>query len=205
MTTPVFGDISSNNAEFHAPTYRASGHIIIAIKATEGVGYVDPPHHAWTIEAEREHLAIIHYHFGRPDLGTTPAAEAHHFLSVALPLADGRAYLALDLERATPAGYQHDPAWSRGFEAYVREHSRFTILLYANRSTLELSDEWLTGEPKRVWDADFGPAPDFAPKGYECVIRQRTDVGSLPGIGPCDIDIARGQFYTQIIDRQPHR
>lgn len=206
MTTPVFGDISSNNSEFHAPTYRATGHVLIGIKATEGTSYVDPPHHAWTIDALREHLAVIHYHFARPDLGTNPELEALHFLRTALPLADGRAYLALDLERATPQGYAADPAWSRKFDEYVRAHSRFKPILYANQSTLEGSDAWLTGDPKRVWDAAWGPEPDYAPPGYECVIRQISGgTESLPGIGPCDIDIARGQFWTHVLKGQPRR
>jgi hypothetical protein len=204
-STPLFADISTNNAFFHASEYRDTGHLVVAIKATEGTSYVNPEHRPWCNEAGAERLTVIHYHFARPDLGDSPDSEARHFLEVALPLAGGRDFMAVDIERATPQGWVHDPAWSRGFDEYVQAHSRFHTILYASRSVLQANpDQWLAGDLKRVWDADWSGAPDFAPSGYTCAIRQQSGVTagkppySLPGVGPCDVNVARGAFWSTI-------
>ena len=206
--SPLFADLSSNNAYFHAAQYREAGHLVVAVKATEGVSYVNPEHRPWSYQAGMERVAIIHYHFARPDQGNTADAEARFFLEVALPLAGGRDFLALDLERATPQGWSHDPAWSYAFDRYVQAHSRFHTILYASRSTLELNDRaWLDYQPGRVWDADWSDAPDYAPPGMITVIRQQSGVVAgrppfeLPGVGPCDVDVARGGFWSHIIDK----
>jgi hypothetical protein len=203
--SPLFADISSNNNEFAAQEYRHAGHILVGIKATEGLHYVNPEHRPWSYDAHIQRVAVIHYHFARPDLGNTPEEEARFFLEVALPLAGGRDYMALDLERGTPQGWSHDPAWSQRFDKYVLDHSRFHTILYASRSTLQSSDQWLVNELRRIWDADYGDGPDYAPPGYRTVIRQQSGVTAgrppydLPGVGPCDVDVARGEFWNAAV------
>lgn len=202
--SPLFADISSNNSDFNAAEYRAAGHIFVAIKATEGTGYVNPDHKGWCYAAGGHHIGIAHYHFARPDLNTDPHAEAAHFLANALPLTGGRDYLVLDQERATPRGWNADPTWSAEFDGYVQAHSRFHTILYASASTLQISDHWLVGPNKRVWDAAWGSGPDYAPAGYSCVFRQFTDgvygpePHSLPGVGVGDVNIARGRMWAEI-------
>lgn len=204
----LLADISSNNAQFNAPAYRKAGHIAVAIKATEGVTYVNPDHRQWTLHAQWEHLSVIHYHFARPDLNNNPTVEAEHFLAVALPNAGGRDFLALDLERATPAGWKHDPAWSKQFTATVRSVSRFHPILYASRATLQIADQadaWLAGDLLRFWDADWSRSPDWCPKGGQVALRQQSGLTAgvppfeLPGIGACDVDVARGIFWRQLL------
>lgn len=207
MKSPLFADLSSNNSEFDVDSYRASGHIFVAIKATEGTDYVNPDHRGWCYAAGGKHIGIAHYHFARPDLGTDAATEAQHFLNAALPLAGGRDYLVLDLERATPQGYAHDPAWTQRFDQHVQEHSRFRTILYANRSTLQISEAFLVGDNRRVWDADWSYNGDYAPPGYVCVMRQFTDgvfgpePHSLPGVGQCDVNVLRGAFWQRVLSR----
>lgn len=190
--TRLFADISNNNSHYVAAEYKAAGHIFIALKATEGEGFVDGKHRMWAMHSHWSGIGVAHYHFARPDTGSAPDAEARRFLEVALPLAGPHDYLVCDLERATPAGWSHDPAWSRGFDGYVQSHSRFHTVLYANRSTLEQSDAFLAGDNRRVWDADWSRVPDYAPHRYTVLFRQYTDgvVGPGPhdfaGIGRCD-------------------
>ena len=204
--SPLFADLSSNNAGFDATAYRDAGHIVVAIKATEGIHYVNPEHRPWCMDAGARRVGIVHYHFARPDLDDGPEEEARHFLEVALPLAGGRDWLALDVERATPAGWTHDPAWSHAFDAEVARRSRFHTILYANRSTLQsVPGDWLDYKPGHFWDADWSRDPDFAPPGGVCVIRQQSGVTagippfSLPGVGPCDVDVARGGFWRTVL------
>ena len=194
--TNVFADVSSNNGPINLVTYRAAGHCLIAIKATEGTGYENPYYAKWV--AECKNMSIIHYHFA--DLTGTPEAEAAHFVTVANPLTGPHDYLAVDIERAALAGWQADPAWCAAFDKYVQAHTRFFTILYASASTLKQSDQWLDSPKKRVWDADWtGSDPDYAPPGYQCVIRQRSGgAESLPGIGRCDVNEARGQFWTDV-------
>lgn len=203
--SPLFADLSSNNQEFVAHQYRAAGHIVVAIKATEGLLYVNPDHMAWSHAAIEQRIAVVHYHFARPDLGDTPEAEAARFLEVALPVCSGRDYLALDLERGTPEGWSHDPQWSQRFDKHVQDHSRFHTILYAARSTLASADNWLVGEHRRVWDADWSADEDYAPEGYHVFARQQSGVTAgvppyeLPGVGACDVDVARGVFWEAIL------
>ena len=207
--SPLFADLSSANPHFDAGEYKRSGHILVAIKATEGTSYVNPLHRGYSLRAGLEHVGVVHYHFARPDVGNRPADEAEHFLRWALPLAGPRDYLLLDLERATPQGYRHDPEWSQAFDRYVIDHSRFNTILYANKSTLQQSDNWLVNLLKRVHDADWSNDPDYAPPGYKCVFRQLTDgvIGpaphSLPGIGECDVNRMSRQMFEATIREQP--
>lgn len=204
----LLADISSNNAQFNAPAYRQAGHVAIAIKATEGTSYVNPDHRPWTLAAQLQHLSVIHYHFARPDINGDATVEAQHFLACALPNAGGRDFLALDLERAVPAGWEHDPAWSKKFAGAVRAVSRFHLILYASRATLQLADQadaWLTGDLLRFWDADWSRSPDWCPKGGQVALRQQSGVSAgvppfeLAGIGACDVDVARGAFWRQLL------
>lgn len=199
-----FADISSNNAEFDAQEYRAAGHVLVAIKATEGVNYVNPDHRDWCIHAGLHHIGIGHYHFARPDLSDGPEAEASHFLRTVRGLAGGRDYLVLDLERATPQGWSHDPQWSRTFDEYVQRFSHYHTVLYANRSTLTQSDEWLAGDKRRVWDADWSADASYTPPGYGLWARQQTGDGigpgphALPGVGECDTNVMSARTFGAV-------
>lgn len=204
-----FADISSNNPEFDAAEYRRAGHVLVAIKATEGTGYVNPNHKGWSLRAGLHHVGIVHYHFARPDLNDGPEAEASHFLRVVRGLAGGRDYLCLDLERATPSGWQHDPGWSRAFDEYVQRNSHYHTVLYANRSTLQESDQWLTGDRKRVWAADWSAAASYRPPGYGLFARQQTGDGigpgphDMPGIGPCDTNYMSDRTFRAVTAHLP--
>lgn len=203
----LFADLSSNNAEFNAVAYHGAGHRAVAIKATEGVNYVNPLHRGWALRAGLKHLSVIHYHFARPDLNSNPNDEADHFLATALRLAGGRDYLVLDLERGTPQGWAHDPAWSRQFDEYVQAHSRFHTVLYMSQSNLLMSDEWLHGDKRRAWVAAWSTVPPEVPQGYNLFARQFTDgfVGPEPheltGVGRCDVSYLGKRAFGAILHR----
>lgn len=206
-----FADISSNNNTPDMRVYRQTGHVLIAIKATEGVNYTNPDHRNWCLHAGLQWVSVVHYHYARPDLDNSPQAEARHFLDEALPLAGWWDYLAVDVERGRNGQFTGDPSWVRDFDAYVQTHSRFACILYASRSTLQLSDEWLVGSRKRVWDADWSTDPDYAPPGYECAFRQFTDgtLGPEPhellGVGQCDVNRMSTNMLGHLTSRYRHQ
>jgi len=193
MSNIYFADVSAFQPEVHMDEYAAAGHLLIAVKATEGLSYVNPFHRGQCFAAGGKHVAVVHYHFGRPDLGNSAVAEAEHFLSATSGLLGPYDYVVVDIERATPEGWSHDPAWSAEFDGTIRARSRFRTIIYASRSVLQQSDGWLGDSPvKRVWDAAYSSEPDYAPPGYTVAFRQFTDgqLGPEPhsfaGIGACD-------------------
>lgn len=209
MLTPVFADISSNNGSVDIHSYRQSGHCLIAVKASEGIGYVNPYHRGQVLQAAILHMSVIHYHFAHPDVNT-PEAEADHFIRATHGTLGPHDYVCLDQERATPQGWSQDPAWSHRFDKRLRELTWYKTILYASRSVLQLApaDQWLVAPPYRFWDADWSVGPDRAPAGGWVAIRQFTDgvYGPEPhtftGIGRSDGNIARGSFWQQVLSHQ---
>ena len=204
----IFADLAAvDGLSFNPAEYRAAGHVFIALKATEGTSFRDPRHRGFALAAGLHHIGIAHYHFARPDLGNSPKEEADFFLQTVWALLGPRDYVVLDMERGT---LQRDPAWSRGFDEEIRARSRFRTILYGSRSWLETApaDQWLAGEPYRFWDADWSGAPDFAPEGGVCVMRQSSDgvFGPQPhqlvGIdGPSDVNHLRGGFAAKVLSQ----
>lgn len=207
-----FADISSNNPQVDIDAYHKAGFVVLAIKATEGKTFINPMHRGQALRCGLHHMVVIHYHFARPDLGNAPRDEAIHFLRTCHGLIGPRDYVVVDMERALGNDFHHDPAWSLAFDKTVQEFTRFHTILYANSSTLESNPgEWLAGDDRRVWDADFSTHPSFAPKGYTLAFRQFTDgqfgpePHSAAGIGQCDMNhVADNKLWAQIVSNQPH-
>lgn len=210
LYSTLFADISSNNNTPDMRIYRQTGHVLIAIKATEGIDYTNPDHRNWCLHAGLNWVSVVHYHYARPDLDNDPAREADHFLGAALPLAGWWDYLAVDVERGRNGTFALDPAWVRAFDMQVQRRSRFASILYASRSMLAVSDQWLVGNRRRVWDADWSTSPDFAPPGYQCVFRQFTDgvLGPQPhvvdGVGQCDVNRMSPAMFRKLTTRYRH-
>lgn len=110
----LFADIYSDD-HFNAHAYRSAGHRVIAIKATEGAGYVNPHHAAWVDAAHAAGLAVVHYHFCRPENGNA-GGQGAHFWNAVRPRYHRGDRLAFDLETGNPrtAG-----AWLREADAMV--------------------------------------------------------------------------------------
>lgn len=204
MSNRYFADISSNNPRFDAKAYREAGHLLVAIKATEGESYVDPRWLEWVLAAHSHGVAVVHYHFGRPDLHPGAVDEAAHFIDTVAHHTGPLDYLALDLERPALGGWTHDPAWSRAFDGHVQRVSRFHTVLYMAQDDLEMSDEWLDGDNRRVWVADWSLDRVHAPKGYTVMFRQYTDgiagpgPHSFAGTGVCDGDTMDRSVYGRL-------
>lgn len=84
-------DISNYQAQTPA------GQAFYIMKASEGIGWVDNRLNQHTLNAESAGALLGFYHFARPDLGNSGAAEADFFLSVIRPYI-GKGMLCLDVE-----------------------------------------------------------------------------------------------------------
>jgi lysozyme len=205
MTSLLVADLSNNNSEFNAAAYRSAGHVLVALKASEGPHFADEKHRGWSLAAGLHHIAVMHYHFARPDLGTTGEQEADWFLHCTHGLRGPHDYVVYDGERARNGAFGLDAAHATQFDSRIQQQTRFLTILYGSASTLAGAGDVLIGDNRRDWDADYSTNRDTHAPGHECVLRQFTDGGvgpephSLPGTGRCDISIMRGRFAQDVI------
>jgi GH25 family lysozyme M1 (1,4-beta-N-acetylmuramidase) len=174
-------DVSSNNSSVNLATYASAGHVAIAIKATEGAGYVNPLHRRWSDEAHAHGLTVCHYHFARPGHGDQGAERAlfHRTYLAAWRKGD---YLVLDLEVTEGADVAaYAASWLRGMEGFKHPQVLYTYQAFrAEHLGRTRADRW--------WIADY--APPLSSSGQWA--KQYTDgeTGPAPhhyaGIGDCD-------------------
>ena len=129
------------------------------IKATEGVGYVDPACDKLYQKAKKSGKLLGVYHFARPDLNNSAIAEADWFIkNIQGYLRE--AILVLDWE----SGYLGNVAWAKAFLDRVKEKTGIKAILYASRSPIN-SFDWssVANADYGLWVADYG-----ANTGSEC-------------------------------------
>ena len=124
----------------------------VIIKATEGVGYVDPQCDRLYQLAKKEGKLLGVYHFARPDLNNSAIAEADWFIKNIQGYIK-EAILVLDWER----GYLGNTAWVKTFLDRVKEKTGVKALLYASRSPIN-SFNWssVVAGDYGLWVADYG-------------------------------------------------
>lgn len=206
MKSLFVADLSNNNGAgaYDPVAYRQAGHVIIALKASEGTGFADPDHRRWALASGLHGIAVMHYHFGRPDL-SPGQDEADWFLDATNGLLGPHDYVVYDGERARSGAFGLDPAHCRAFDERIQQRTRYHTILYASASQLGGAGDALIGPNKRDWDANYSSGSDTAAPGHTCVLRQFTDgvLGpdphSLPGVGQADINIMRGQFARTVL------
>lgn len=162
------------------------------IKATEGVGYVDPNCDANYQQAKAAGKLPGVYHFARPD-GNAAVDEAKWFVSQVQGYL-GEAVLVLDFETAPL-----DPNWAKTFCDTVYELTKVRCWVYANQNTFNTLD-WSAVWPNyAAWVASYGmnnqqngygapAAPVSITGNWTIVAWQYTSKGILPGWGG-DLDL----------------
>lgn len=208
--TAQFVDISSFQGSIAWTSYRAwsasfDGIARIAMKATEGTGFVDPLFAANRAAALTAGIdEIYYYHFSRPDLGNNPMAEADFMCSV---IGDVRAndLLILDYEVSSPYATAE---WA--YEWLHQQEANYTKLpgIYASTAYIQqrLQDQRLAKYP--LWQAQWQYTPDERPPvaapwtSYKFV--QYSDKASIPGVpGLVDADIFLGSEETTPMANTP--
>lgn len=170
---------------------KAAGISFSFLKRTEGTGYVDPTFDRNWSELGRLGMVRGAYQFARPDLGTSPIAEAHYYLNHLPALLPGD-IPCLDMEMPTNASMT--PAqlswwaleWLRTVEAAVG----FPPLVYSYPyyTAHNLIDPALAHYP--LWLAAYsGGVPASISVWPEVAIWQNSSTGRLPSIyGDVDLD-----------------
>lgn len=179
-----FADVSSNNGRINIQDYSRAGHCLLAIKATQGSGYVNPYHSEQCKIAHEFGLTVLHYHW----LDTSAVGpQIENFRTTYLPHWRDGDYPGFDAEEEdlttgfinkTLANYKllttHDPV---GYVPLVKL-------------------EGLVIPGKRLWFPDYN-LNQYVPtgNGFKLWSWQFTDgqKGQLPhrcaGIGNCDISV----------------
>jgi GH25 family lysozyme M1 (1,4-beta-N-acetylmuramidase)/LysM repeat protein len=189
MTTGV--DVSDNQGTIDWVAARAAGVEFVYIKATEGIGYVDPDVDHHLNGARAAGILPGLYHFARPDTNS-PEADAASFASALTARGAAQAgWLppCLDLERDAPVNMI---AWSQRFLATVREQTGHgPAMLYANTSWWQHQlggGGWLDDQTS-AWVAHYGRDPgEPGWKGGRAVMHQYADDGRIEGY-PAGIDM----------------
>lgn len=164
------------------------------VKATEGVGYVNPSFASDWAAIKAAGMKRGAYHFARPDIGNTPEDEAAWFLAHIPDLQPGD-ILILDLEVGT--GPLADWAWR--FLVAVHNVTQCTPLLYSYGPFLAEhgleGDSRLSGCP--LWLAAYQQDEPVPPAGWGTIaIWQFTDAAQVPGVSGnvdqsrCYVDLA---------------
>ena len=164
------------------------------IKATEGVGYVDPACDKLYQKAKKSGKLLGVYHFARPDLNNSAIAEADWFIKNIQGYIK-EAILVLDWE----SGYLGNVEWAKAFLDRVQEKTGIKALLYASRSPIN-SFNWssVANADYGLWVADYGTNT-----GQECtkpvvkwwpfyILWQYTSRGRVAGYNG-DVDL--NNFY----------
>ena len=175
--------------------FNAFGSVDFAIiKATEGVGYVDPACDTLYQRAKASGKLLGVYHFARPDLNNSAEAEADWFVNNIQGYLK-EAILVLDWE----SGYLGNVAWAKAFLDRVKARTGIKAVLYASRSPIN-SFDWssVVAGDYGLWVADYGA--NTGSEGTKPVVKwwpfyilwQYTSRGRVAGYG-ADVDL--NNFY----------
>lgn len=173
----------------------------VIIKATEGVGFVDPQCNRLYQQAKKDGKLVGVYHFARPDAKNTAIAEADFFIKNIKGYIK-EAILVLDWEPA--GGQMSNVAYAKAFLDRVKEKTGVKPLLYASRSPIN-SFNWssVANADYGLWVADYGANTGKA--GTKPVVKwwknyaiwQYTSKGRISGYsGNVDMDYFYGDATT---------
>lgn len=163
----------------------------VIIKATEGVGYVDPTCDTKYQYAKQKGKLLGVYAFARPDLGGA-IADADYFVDNTTGYWQAKeAILVLDWE----SGNLADVNWAITWLRRVRDRTGVKPLIYMSASTLRRADWspvvnedfglWIAGYPNR-YNVSNPPTPaegempyDTSPWGFAAIWQYTSSAGTL--------------------------
>lgn len=120
----------------------------VAIKATEGVGYINPELAKQVASARESGKAVIFYHYARPGAGNTASAELDWFLQVVDPYLQIGDCFALDWEEGDI--YRTD--WAYEWLSAAEMERGAKGLIYLNNDTVNRGSWTDTQKATYNWD-----------------------------------------------------
>jgi len=150
-----FADVSSNNGVISVQHYSEAGHALLAIKATEGTGYVNPGHLKWCEDAHAQGLTVAHYHFCRPGERNIQA-ELDNFRHAYLSGWRAGDYVVLDLEvDELTSGPLTVESYAKSFLGKVIDQTGHPPVLYTYQAFREEHLKNLHVPGGRIWLAKY--------------------------------------------------
>lgn len=182
-------DVSSYQGTVNWPAVAGAGYQFAAVKATEGVGYVNPFFAVQWAGAKQAGMVRIAYHFAQPSQSAA-ADEAAFFLSTVGRLEPGDG-LALDLE----SGGGNLLSWALTFLRAVEAAVGFKPFFYSGLWFMQPAG--LVGSPDLaqygLWLAAYQANAPAPPAPWQFWAIWQTGQGSVPGVGGvCDLDVFNG-------------
>ena len=171
---------------------------IVIAKATEGIGYTDRTCAGFIQKAKAAGKLTGVYHFARPDLGNSGAAEADWFLHEVSGFV-GSSVLILDWE----AGNLGDVAWAKAWLDRVHQRTGVRPLIYMSASPAGAHDWsrvsrdyglWIAGYPNSRPGGLSTPSCPYRPgHGWTIAMWQYTSSGTTRGYaGRLDMNVFYG-------------
>lgn len=197
-----FADLSHHQPTFSLPQYRNS-RPVIALKATEGTGFVDNRFaERWKMCAGMPRIA---YHFARAKFNG--ADEYRHLISVVQSTRDwnpAKDVIALDVEDDETPARALANAQEFMAAAVANGHTRGLIYTYPSYVTEHklYANNFPTGW-RRLWYANYSAVSDPGmpmPPGWDrsqLYARQYTDKAAVAGVGVCDDSRILRAWWTE--------
>lgn len=191
----LFVDQYEGNNGCNFPEYVKGGRLLYAHKATEGIYHTDTKHKERVLLAHEHGLAVLHYHYCRPDQSDV-SMEMHNFWSQVMESWQRYDFLGLDFE--TKAKWETIPQAQNYIEqawAMLHKVSGHTARPYGSTSFLKENTRrnWLRFKPR--WQAQYGYDPGRSIWGTNWWAWQFTDgkYGPTPhyvkGVGVGDVSL----------------
>ena len=187
MTLSGF-DVSHHQGTVDYKSAANAGHAFVVVKASEGVGYVDPAFATNRAKAHAAGLAVGLYHFARAG---DPIAEAEFFCATTDPLSPGE-FIVLDWE--VPG--QDPVGWCKTWLDHLAAKCNVRPLLYINQATRD-GYNWspVARAGHGLWLAKYDGNRTVPPSGAWPAVsmKQYTSSGSVPGVsGGVDVNVFYG-------------
>jgi lysozyme len=195
-----FADIYEGDAPIDLAKYKAAGHSLIILKASEGATFQDHTFVKRFGEAGKLGLTRFVYHFARPGNGNKPEAEAKNLVDAIKKAGKLKADDRIVLDWEDPKFSKNGDAWVAAFIKEVARLGHTVRVLYSGGwylpGTLKKWPVDQNKKPLRYWHANYSSSPEsnipeIAKKNLWAVQFTDGQTGPAPhtcdGIGHCDI------------------
>jgi lysozyme len=204
-SSELMADVSSNNGWISVDNYARAGHVVLAVKATQGQGYTNPYHYDQCNRAHEFGLTVVHYHYCD---NTSIQGQINHFRNIYNRAWRNGDYACFDIEE--PNLYT---AFANSILSNYFAQAQHEPILYTYRADFEEKLRGVKVPGGRLWIADYSSNVVHVPKSYTLWARQYTDGKEGPephfysGIGKCDgsyvsAGIAKALYLRKIKTRK---